>query len=153
MQRFFAKRGLQIATAGDMTGYGLPKPDTAARGPPDRLLGALACLGHGDITVKPNIERFAGGRTRPLRRRRREEIDLVVYCTGYKIAFPFFDREVFTAPGHRLPLYRRVVSVERPGLYFIGFIQPWARSCPSPRPSANGSPTCSPGGDATAARR
>ena len=23
-----------------------------------------------------------------------------------------------------MPLYRRVVSVERPGLYFIGFIQP-----------------------------
>ena len=53
-----------------------------------------------------------------------EEIDLVVYCTGYKITFPFFDPEVFSAPDNRLPLYRRVVSVERPGLYFIGFIQP-----------------------------
>ena len=53
-----------------------------------------------------------------------EEIDLVVYCTGYKITFPFFDPEVLAAPDNRLPLYRRVVSVERPGLYFIGFIQP-----------------------------
>ena len=53
-----------------------------------------------------------------------EEIDLVVYCTGYKITFPFFDPKVFSAPDNRLPLYRRVVSVERPGLYFIGFIQP-----------------------------
>jgi hypothetical protein len=25
---------------------------------------------------------------------------------------------------NRLPLYRRVAAVERPGLYFIGFIQP-----------------------------
>ena len=40
------------------------------------------------------------------------------------MTFPFFDPEVFSAPDNRLPLYRRVVSVERPGLHFIGFIQP-----------------------------
>ncbi|HET8640243.1 MAG TPA: NAD(P)/FAD-dependent oxidoreductase, partial [Solirubrobacterales bacterium] len=44
--------------------------------------------------------------------------------TGYKITFPFFAPDVFSAPDNRLPLYRRVVSAERPGLYFIGFIQP-----------------------------
>jgi hypothetical protein len=53
-----------------------------------------------------------------------EEIDLVVYCTGYKITFPFFDEGVVSAADNRLPLYRRVASVEHPGLYFIGFIQP-----------------------------
>ena len=31
---------------------------------------------------------------------------------------------MLAAPDNRLPLFRRVVSVERPGLYFIGFIQP-----------------------------
>ena len=31
---------------------------------------------------------------------------------------------MLSAPDNRLPLFRRVVSVERPGLYFIGFIQP-----------------------------
>ena len=40
------------------------------------------------------------------------------------MTFPFFDPKVLAAPDNRLPLYRRVVSVERPGLYFIGFIQP-----------------------------
>ena len=40
------------------------------------------------------------------------------------MTFPFFDPEVFSAPDNRLPLYRRVASVERPGLHFIGFIQP-----------------------------
>jgi hypothetical protein len=40
------------------------------------------------------------------------------------MTFPFFDPEVISAPDNRLPLYRRVVSIERPGLYFIGFIQP-----------------------------
>ena len=52
-----------------------------------------------------------------------EEVDLVVYCTGYKITFPFLDPEVISAPDNRLDLYQRVVPPDGPGLYFIGFIQ------------------------------
>ena len=84
----------------------------------------LSRLGHGDIAVKPNIDRFAGGRTVRFADGSEEEIDLVVYCTGYKITFPFFDESLVSAADNRLQLYRRVVSVEHPGLYFIGFIQP-----------------------------
>jgi hypothetical protein len=40
------------------------------------------------------------------------------------MTFPFFEPEILSAPDNRLPLYRRVVSVERPGLHLIGFIQP-----------------------------
>jgi thioredoxin reductase len=124
VQRFFAMRGLEIA-AGDMTSFGLPKPDHKLfEAHPTVSSELLPRLGHGDITVKPNIDRFAGGRTVRFVDGSEEEIDLVVYCTGYKITFPFFDPRVFAAPDNRLPLYRRVVSVERPGLYFIGFIQP-----------------------------
>jgi thioredoxin reductase len=124
VQRFFAMRGLEIA-AGDMTSYGLPKPDHKLfEAHPTVSSELLPRLGHGDITVKPNIDRFGGGRTIRFVDGSEEEIDLVVYCTGYKITFPFFDPRVFGAPDNRLPLYRRVVSVERPGLYFIGFIQP-----------------------------
>jgi dimethylaniline monooxygenase (N-oxide forming) len=123
-QRFFAMRGLEIA-AGDMTTYGLPKPDHKLfEAHPTVSSELLPRLGHGDITVKPNIDRFADGRTVRFADGSEEEIDLVVYCTGYKITFPFFDPKVFSAPENQLPLYRRVVSVERPGLYFIGFIQP-----------------------------
>ena len=124
VQRFFAMRGLEIA-AGDMTTYGLPKPDHKLfEAHPTVSSELLPRLGHGDIAVKPNIGRFAGGRTVRFVDGSEEEIDLVVYCTGYKITFPFFDPKVFSAPDNRMPLYRRVVSVERPGLYFIGFIQP-----------------------------
>lgn len=124
VQRFFAMRGLEIA-AGDMTTYGLPKPDHKLfEAHPTVSSELLPRLGHGDITVKPNIERFAGGRTIRFVDGSTEEIDLVVYCTGYKITFPFFEPKVFSAPDNRMPLYRRVVSVERPGLYFVGFIQP-----------------------------
>jgi Flavin-binding monooxygenase-like len=124
VQRFFAMKGLEIA-AGDMETYGLPKPDHKLfEAHPTVSSELLPRLGHGDITVKPNIDRFAGGRSVRFVDGSAEEIDLVVYCTGYKITFPFFDPKVLSAPDNRLPLYRRVVSVERPGLYFIGFIQP-----------------------------
>jgi cation diffusion facilitator CzcD-associated flavoprotein CzcO len=124
VQRFFIGRMLKVAV-GEMSDYGLPEPD-------HRLLEAhptvsselLPRLGHGDIAVKPNIERFAGGRTVRFADGSEEEIDLVIYCTGYEIAFPFLDERIFAARDNRLPLYRRVVDPDNPGLFFVGFIQP-----------------------------
>jgi dimethylaniline monooxygenase (N-oxide forming) len=124
VQRFFIGRMLGL-TAGDMTAYGLPKPDhKLLEAHPTVSAELLSRLGHGDVAVKPNIDRFAGGRTVRFVDGSEEQIDLVVYCTGYKISFPFFDSSVVSAADNRLPLYRRVASVEHPGLYFIGFIQP-----------------------------
>jgi dimethylaniline monooxygenase (N-oxide forming) len=124
VQRFFFNRMLKTAI-GEMTDYGLPKPDhKLLEAHPTVSSELLPRIGHGDIAVKPNIERFAGGRTVRFADGSEEEVDLVVYCTGYAIEFPFLDPEVFAAPDNRMALYRRVVSVENPGLYFIGFIQP-----------------------------
>jgi hypothetical protein len=124
VQRLFMSRMLSLAV-GDMTDYGLPKPDhKLLEAHPTVSSELLPRLGHGDIAVKPNIERFSGGRTVRFTDGSEEEIDLVVYCTGYKITFPFLAPEVFEARDNRMPLYRRVVSVENPGLYFIGFVQP-----------------------------
>lgn len=124
VQRFVLGRMLGL-TAGDMTAYGLPKPDhKLLEAHPTVSAELLSRLGHGDIAVKPNLERFCGGRTVKFVDGSEEEIDLVVYCTGYKISFPFFDEDLVSARGNQLPLYRRVVSVDRPGLYFIGLIQP-----------------------------
>lgn len=124
VQRFVLERMLGL-TAGDMTAYGLPKPDhKLLEAHPTVSAELLSRLGHGDILVKPNIDRFSGGRGVRFVDGSEEEIDLVVYCTGYKITFPFFDPALVSADGNRLPLYRRVASVDHPGLYFIGFIQP-----------------------------
>lgn len=123
-QRFVLERMVGL-TAGDMTAYGLPQPDhKLLEAHPTVSAELLSRLGHGDILVKPNIDRFSGGRRVRFADGSEEEIDLVVYCTGYKITFPFFDPELVKADGNRLPLYRRVASVDQPGLYFVGFIQP-----------------------------
>jgi dimethylaniline monooxygenase (N-oxide forming) len=124
VQRFFFNRLLKLSV-GEMTDYGLPKPDhKLLEAHPTVSSELLPRLGHGDITAKPNIDRFAGGRTVRFADGSEEEIDLVVYCTGYKIEFPFLDERVFAARDNRMPLYKRAVFVENPGLYFIGFIQP-----------------------------
>jgi hypothetical protein len=124
VMRAVMKRSLKVAV-GDPTDYGLPKPDhKLLEAHPTVSSEFLPRLGHGDITAKPNIDRFTRGRRVRFVDGSEEEVDLVVYCTGYKITFPFFRPEVLSAPDNKLPLYRRVVSVERPGLYFIGFIQP-----------------------------
>ena len=116
VRRFFFDRLLKLAV-GEMTDYGLPKPDhKLLEAHPTVSSELLPRLGHGDITVKPNIDRFAGGRTVRFADGSEEEIDLVVYCTGYKIAFPFLDPEVFESPDNRMPLYRRVAAAEHPGL-------------------------------------
>ena len=57
---------------GDMTDYGLPKPDhKLLEAHPTVSSDLLPRLGHGDITVKPNIDRFDGRPHGPLRRRQR----------------------------------------------------------------------------------
>lgn len=102
---------------------GLPKPD-------HRLLGAHPTVssdlydrvGHGDIVMKPNIARLDGSAVE-FTDGSREEIDVLVYATGYEIRLPFLDPAVFDPADNNLPLYQRVVPLDLPGLWFIGFIQ------------------------------
>jgi hypothetical protein len=123
LQKLGMRTMLRIAV-GRMTDYGLPKPDhdvlEAHPTVSDELLGRL---GHGDITVKPTISRFEGS-TVVFADGSRAEADVVVYCTGYKITFPFLDDTVVGAVDNHIDLYRRVVPPDRPGLYFIGLVQP-----------------------------
>ena len=124
VQRFFIGRTITKA-AGKPMDYGLPEPDhKMAEAHPTVSSDLLPRLGHGDITVKPNIARFAGGRTVEFEDGSSEELDLIIYCTGYKITFPFFDPGLLAARDNRIPLYRRVVHPDLDGLYFVGLLQP-----------------------------
>ncbi len=124
VQRFFLGRMLKKATGTPMD-YGLPEPDhKLASAHPTVSSDLLPRLGHGDIEVKPNIARFPGGRTVEFTDGSSEDIDLIIYCTGYKITFPFFDADLLDAPDNRIPLYRRVVHPELAGLFFVGLVQP-----------------------------
>lgn len=109
---------------GDPTDYGLPKPDhMPLHAHPTVSQELLGRLGHGDIKVKSNIERLDGDSV-VFTDGSREQIDVIVYCTGYKISFPFLAPEVFEAKDNKVDLYQRVVPPAQKGLYFIGLIQP-----------------------------
>jgi dimethylaniline monooxygenase (N-oxide forming) len=118
------------AAVGDMERYGLPKPDhRPLEAHPTISDTILTRLTHGDITPKPNIARLTA-KTVVFTDGSEEEIDVVVYGTGYKVSFPFFDPEVVSAPGNELPLYKRVFHPDLPGLYFIALLQPLGATMP-----------------------
>ncbi|RNL62107.1 NAD(P)/FAD-dependent oxidoreductase [Nocardioides marmoriginsengisoli] len=111
-------------TQGKVTDYGLPKPDHAVlHAHPTVSQDLLNRLGHGDLRVRPNIERFEGS-TVFFADGSSDEYDVVVYCTGYQVSFPFLDSRVLASEDNHIDLYRRVVDPRHPGLYFIGLIQP-----------------------------
>jgi dimethylaniline monooxygenase (N-oxide forming) len=126
-------RGMQLVTrvtVGPMDRYGLPRPDhRLGQAHPTVSSRILDRLAHGAIAVKPEIAELAGERV-CYADGSEERADLIVYCTGYKISFPFFDEQLISAPENRLVLYKRVFSPEHPGLYFIGFVQPWGAIMP-----------------------
>jgi dimethylaniline monooxygenase (N-oxide forming) len=123
LQKLGMRTMLRIAV-GKMTDYGLPQPDhDILEAHPTVSDDLLSRLGHGDITVKPSISRFDGP-TVHFTDGSSVDADVVVYCTGYKVTFPFLDDTVVRAQDNHIDLYRRVVSPDRPGLYFIGLVQP-----------------------------
>jgi thioredoxin reductase len=111
-------------TQGRVTDYGLPEPDhSVLHAHPTVSQDLLNRLGHGDITVRPNIDRFEGAKVF-FTDGSSGEYDVVVYCTGYRVRFPFLDSTVVAAEDNHVALYRRVVDPDHPGLYFLGLIQP-----------------------------
>lgn len=109
---------------GDITKYGLPKPDHEFGEAHPTVSGRiLDRIQHGRVTPKPNIKaldgdhvEFADGTRAP--------VDVVVYCTGYKISFPFFDEDFIAAPDNHIELFRRVFHPRYPDLGFVGLLQP-----------------------------
>jgi dimethylaniline monooxygenase (N-oxide forming) len=109
---------------GSMESYGLPTPDHKfGQAHPTVSAELLDRIGHGRVTVKPNLERIDGSRVH-FADGTSETIDTIVWCTGYRITFPFLDDALLPTAGNQVSLYRRVVHPTRAGLYFIGLVQP-----------------------------
>lgn len=118
-----ARAMFKLAT-GRMETYGLQKPDHKfAQAHPTMSSRILDRLAHGAITPRPNITHLDGDRVH-FADGTSVAADLVIYCTGYKITFPFFDENFLTARDNELPLYKHLIHPDIPGLYFIGLIQP-----------------------------
>jgi hypothetical protein len=78
---------------------------------------------HGDITPKQDVARL-DGQTVEFADGTREEIDLVVFATGYNIEFPFIDRAWLNWRDGRPRLFRNVFHPELDTIFVAGLIQP-----------------------------
>lgn len=107
---------------GKMSAYGLPDPPyKPGQGPLISTSEFLPAIVHGRITPKPVIASAEGGTVR-FADGSEVEADVIIHCTGYRIAFPFLD-ETLAGGGDDAPaLYQLVVPPETEGLYFIGLL-------------------------------
>jgi cation diffusion facilitator CzcD-associated flavoprotein CzcO len=115
---------LHRLAVGDMTRYGLPKPDHRLGDAHPTISGRiLDRLNHGAVTPKPNIAELLGDRVRFIDDTV-EAVDVIVYCTGYKVTFPFFEPSFLSAKDNDLPLFMRVFHPDHTRLAFVGLLQP-----------------------------
>ncbi len=127
-QAFF--RLIYRVAVGRIEDYGLPRPDhRLLESHPTLSADFLGRVAQGEVRWKPAIAaleddrvRFADGSVEP--------IDVIVWATGYKVSFPFFDPEFLSAPDNELPLYRRVFKPGVDNLFFIALLQPLGATMP-----------------------
>src|SRR3954462_5593929 len=121
--RFAFFRRLLKIEVGALPNYGLPAPaHRFAEAHPTISGRILDRLAHGAITPKPNIAELRGDRV-AFADGSEVEADVVVYCTGYKVTFPFFDEDFIAAPDNDLPLFRRVFHPDHQDVFFLGLVQ------------------------------
>ena len=106
----------------DQAGHPAPRPPAGAE--PPGAVGRVheAGQGRGRSPPKPGIDHLEGrsvvftdGTSAPA--------DLIVWATGYRVTFPFLDPALIAAKDNDLPLWKRMVHPDLPGLYFIGLVQ------------------------------
>ncbi|SEQ14797.1 Flavin-binding monooxygenase-like [Streptomyces sp. yr375] len=122
-QRKFIDQTLLVAR-GKLRDYGLPEPDhpmfASAITISDEILSRIR---HGAVTPKPAIDVVDGDRV-SFTDGTSVTADTIVYCTGYRMAFPFLEPGCPIGAQGSVELYKRVVAPDRPGLFFTGLIRP-----------------------------
>lgn len=105
--------------------YGLPEPDfPPTRAHPTVNSELLDRIRHGRVTPRPGVAAVSGRSVR-FADGAKQEYDVLIAATGYKIRFPFFDPAFINwEDATNIPLYLRVFHPEHPTLFFIGLVQP-----------------------------
>ena len=80
-------------------------------------------IGNGDVLPRPGVERLMGDQVR-FTDGSQEPVDVIIWCTGYHVSFPFFAPDFISAPNNDLPLWQRMIKPGIESLYFVGLCQP-----------------------------
>ncbi|KAJ8376351.1 hypothetical protein SKAU_G00069310 [Synaphobranchus kaupii] len=78
----------------------------------------------GALVMKPHLQEFRGSSVVFEDGTVEDQIEAVVFCTGYNYSFPFLPSSLFAGPGHELTLYQHIFSptLKHPTLAVLGLV-------------------------------
>ncbi len=79
-------------------------------------------IGHGDVKVRPDIERL-DGHTVHFKDGTQQDYDLIMAATGYKLHYPFMDRALLNWQGMAPRLYLNIFSPRFARLAVLGMVE------------------------------
>ena len=104
--------------------YGLPEPDHKFGATHPTINSELLYkIRHGKIKPRVEIERFEGKKV-IFKDKSIEKFDVIIACTGFVLAHPFFDKKFLNYSEGPVPLYLKMFHPTYDNLYFIGMFQP-----------------------------
>jgi len=103
--------------------YGFPKPDYKLY-ESHPIVNSLLLFhaGHGDIKVRPDIEKL-DGKTVHFHDGSTVDYDLILAATGYKLHYPFIDKKHLNWVGDAPHLYLNCMHPQRDDLFMMGMIE------------------------------
>jgi hypothetical protein len=104
--------------------FGLPKPDhKLLESHPIVNAQILQALGQGDIQPKPDLQELNGREVR-FKDGSTEQVDLIIYATGYRVAFPFLAPSHLNSDGGHPDFHLHVFHPTYDNLFVVGMIMP-----------------------------
>lgn len=123
LRRRIAARLVRTAL-GQPQDYGLPAPDHQfLETHPIVNSQLLYFVGHGRIKTKPEVVKLEGNQVR-FADGSTQQIDVIVYATGYRITIPFIDAVHLNWHHGKPDLYLNVFHPRYDNLFLAGLIQP-----------------------------
>lgn len=119
---FFARAA--AAQLGPLSSYGIAHPGHGyGEVHPLRSGRLLSHLAHGSLATRPSIARLHPGAVEFVDGRI-DEVDVVVFCTGWRVEHQFLPDELRAQDGQNAgpPLLSRIFHPDEPSLAFIGLV-------------------------------
>lgn len=108
---------------GDPVRFGFPAPDHRIyESHPVVNSLILHHLGHGDIGVRGDVDRFDGSAVH-FADGSSGDYDIVMCATGYRLHYPFLGREHLDWTGPAPSLYLNIASRRHPNLFVLGMVE------------------------------
>ncbi|WP_051467682.1 flavin-containing monooxygenase [Actinomadura oligospora] len=129
IRQTIAQTMLRLAV-GTPESYGLPRPAGGLfQNHPTISDTILHRLTHGEVVARPGVERLDGG-TVVFTDGTADEVEVIVWATGYRVTIPFLDRAWIGDDPEAMPLYQRVFHLDDPTLTFVGLMQSTGAALP-----------------------